>query len=95
MGRGNSSTLQVQAPAVAAIKINYGDSVSTSEQMNVCEYKEATMRRKCTTTTKTGVNHISITANFKLKLVNIISAALLVFGYGDGFSTSTLAYSIL
>ena len=88
MGRGSSSNLQAQTPAVAAIKINYGYSVSTSEQMKVCEYKETVMNKQCTVTSKSGVNHISITAKIKINICFILAAALLVFGYGDGSSPS-------
>ena len=51
------------------------------------------MRKQCTATTNTGEKLISITAKLTLKLGHIIAAALLVFGYGDGFSPSALAYS--
>lgn len=93
MGRGSSSILQAQASAVAAIEFDYGLSVSTSEQTEVWETKEAVMRRNCAVTKESGEKRISITAKFKLKLGFIIAAALLVFGYGDGFSPSALAYS--
>ena len=91
VGKGSSSILQAQMPVVAAIKINYSYSVSTSEQTKVCEYKENTMRKKCIVTTKTGKKYISINAKLKL---SVIASALLVFGYGDGFSPSALVYSI-
>lgn len=93
MGRGSSSILQAQTSAVAVIEIDYGFSVSTSEQNEICETKETDMTRKCSVTKKSGEKRISITAKIKIKLTCIIVAALLVFGYGDGFSPSALAYS--
>jgi len=92
MGRGSSSSLQAQTSAVAAIEFKYGYSVSTSEQ-KLCEYKETIMGKQCTKTIKTDDKSISITTKLRVKLGYLIVAALLVFGYGDGFSSSALVYS--
>lgn len=94
MGRGSSSSLQAQTSAVAAVDFNYSYYISSSEQTEVCECKETAMKKQRTSTNKTGVNRIGITAKFKLKLGCFIAAALLMFGYGDGFPPSALAHSM-
>ncbi|MDQ7058798.1 MAG: hypothetical protein Q9N62_10370 [Ghiorsea sp.] len=78
--------------AVAVTEFKNGYSISTSKQ-NSCEKEKAIMRSQYIKTDKTGVKSISITATLKVKLGAIIVAAMLVFGYGDGFSSSALVYS--
>jgi hypothetical protein len=94
MGRGSSSILQAQAPVVAAIEFKFSYSGSTSEQAFTCEQKEAAMRKHCAATITSGVKRISMAAKFRLTSTLLV-AALLVSGYGDGFSPSTLAHTIV
>ena len=92
MGSGSSSILQAQTPVVATVDFNYDYFLSTSEQVKTCaKRKEFDMEIQRVKTTVTGVKRISITAKLKLRV--IIAVAMLVFGYGDGFSPSALAYS--
>jgi hypothetical protein len=94
MGRGSSSILQAQAPVVAAIEFEFSYSGSTSEQVFTCEQKEAGMRRHCATTITSGVNCISMAAKFRLTRI-LLLGALLVSGYGDSISPSTLAHNVV
>jgi hypothetical protein len=93
MGRGSSSILQAQAPAVAAIEFKFSYPGSTSDQAFTCEREETAMRKQCSATIKSGVTRISIAAKFRLTSILLV-AALLVSGYGDGFSPSTLAHNL-
>ena len=96
MGRGSSSILQVQMSAVVVTELKKSYSISSSKQ-KTCEKEKTIMRNQYIKTDKTGVKPISITATLKatlnVKLGALIVAAMLVFGYGDGFSSSALVYS--
>lgn len=94
MGSGSSSSLQAQPSVVVAIEINYRYPVSTSKQTKFCETnkKEGVMKRKCTVT-KTSVESRTNKVSVKLKLCYSFMVAILVSGYGNGFSPSALGYS--
>ncbi len=91
MGRGSSSILQAQAPVETGIEFKFSYSGSTSGQVLTCERKETDMRKHCTATITSGVKRLGIAAKLKVTSILLVTA-LLVSGYGDGFSPSTLAH---
>ena len=92
MGRGNGSNPEAQALASAVVDFDFTFSNLTSEQENTCEKRKVGyMKKKLTALIQTGVQ-ISITLRFGLRLSLLIAAALLISGYGDGFSPSALAH---
>ncbi len=93
MGRGNGSNPEVQASANAVVDFDFTHNCLSSEQEYSCEKRKVGyMKKKITVLIQTGVQ-ISIALRFRLKLSHLIAAALLISGYGDGFSPSALAHS--
>lgn len=93
MGRGNGSNPEVQASANAVVDFDFTYNRLSSEQENTCEKRKVGfMKKRFTVIIRTGVQ-ISIAAIFKLKLSLLIATALLISGYGDGFSPSALVLS--
>ncbi|MCF7955695.1 MAG: hypothetical protein K9M75_07840 [Phycisphaerae bacterium] len=90
MGSGSSSILQAQSPVIATVDFNYVSSLSISEQVKVCAKRKEFNMEKQRVTNSTGVKRISVTAKFKLRF--IVAVAILVLGYGDGFSPSAFTY---
>ena len=92
MGRGNGSNPEAQASADAVVKFDFTYNRLSSKQEYSCEERKVGyMKKKLTVIIQTGVQ-ISIALRFRLKLSDIIAAALLISGYGDGFSPSALAH---
>ena len=92
MGRGNGSNPEVQASANAVVDFDFTYNRLSSEQEYSCEKRKVGfMKKKFTAVILTGAK-IRIVVRFGLKLSHLIAAALLISGYGDGFSPSALAH---
>lgn len=94
MGRGTGSNPETRAPEVAVAEFEFVFLRSASEQAFVCEHhEEVPMRDQHTVAKKPGDKRTSITATLRLTFVHLLVATMLVFGYGDGSSPSSLADS--
>ena len=94
MGRGSGSSPQTQTSVVAAIDLGIENSNSSSEQVFSCECieKGEFMTKKITNTIKTDAKRICISFRLKYVITCLTMAALLMFGYGDGFSPSAIGH---
>lgn len=93
MGRGNGLNPEVQSLANAVVDFDLTYNRLSSEQENTCEKRKVGfMKKKLTVIIQSGVQ-ISMAERIRLKLGYIFLAALLISGYGDGFSPSALAHS--